>query len=821
LLASMTLEEKVGQMTLVEKNSLTPDVVTEYFIGGVLSGGGGYPRPNTAEAWSEMVADYQNAALGTRLGIPMIYGVDAVHGHNNVYGATIFPHNIGLGATGNAELVEQIGRATASEMLATGIYWDYAPVLAAVQDIRWGRTYEAYSENTELVTELGIAFMRGLQGDPLMALATPKHFIGDGGTAWGTSQFGPDNLDRGDTIMDEATLRRLFLPPYIEAVNNGALTIMVSYSSWNGVPMHAQQYLLTDVLKDELGFEGFIVSDWQAIDLVESNFYDAVVTSINAGVDMNMVPYNYTMFIDTMLDAVEGGDISMERIDDAVRRILRAKFAVGMFERPFGEPSLLDQVGSDEHRALARQAVSESLVLLKNEDALPISDDAAMIFVAGNAANDIGMQSGGWTIEWQGRPGNVTIGTSILDGIAALAGENVQVEYNGLGRFDRLTDANGSPIIADVGIVVVGEEPYAEFEGDSATIALTQRDISTIERVRAQSETLILVVVSGRPIIITDELNMADAVVAAWLPGSEGQGVADVLFGDLPFTGTLPFTWPRNVEQLPFDFEMLATETCDAPLFPFGYGLTTGDSASTWLELALECNPPAVVEVVEEAAPVIAVAEGMLAPEGTARESYYAPFPVSITLDGDFSDWAGIPEVSMANTAGDAGITFAAAADAEYLYLRADVLDSNIISGQHGANYWDEDSVEFYINGTGELALTSYETGVVQLTIPALNADAAPEDVVIAGVQGTTANAQLVAVRTETGYAVEIAVPLHSDIWDITPENNGVIGFQVHLNGASTANRDSKLIWSSFDTSDQSYQNPGVFGELVFYAVQP
>jgi len=819
LLAQMTLEEKIGQMTLVEKGSITPDAVTTYFIGGVLSGGGGAPTQNTPQAWLQMVTDYQNGALATRLAIPMIYGVDAIHGHNNLYGATIFPHNVGLGATGNADLVEQIGRATATEIMATGIYWNYAPVIAVVRDIRWGRAYEAFGENTELATELGLAAMRGLQGDSLSVLATPKHYIGDGATTWGTSTFGPDNIDRGDTVMDEATLREVLLPPYIEAVNQGALSIMASYNSWNGLPLHAERYLMTDVLKGELGFEGFIVSDWQAIDQITPNFYEAVVTSINAGVDMNMVPYNYQQFITTMLEAVDNGDITMERIDDAVRRILRAKFAVGLFEHPTTNGTPFDVVGSDDHRALARQAVQESLVLLKNNDALPINPDAALIFVAGSAADDIGMQSGGWTIQWQGAAGNITEGTTILEGIDELVSADTLVEYSGSGRFDSITDANGTPLIADVGIVVVGEEPYAEFEGDSATLALSRRDLTTIERVRAQSAKLIVVLVSGRPMIITDQLNSADAVVAAWLPGSEGQGVADVLFGDAPFTGTLPYTWPRSVDQLPFDFANIPTEGCAAPLFPYGYGLTTEDNASTWVMLAAQCAGAPVAEAPVEEAPVLMVAEGMIAPEGTARETYYAPFPVSITLDGAFGDWAGIPEVVLLNPSEDAGVTFAAAADATMLYLRADILDDNLISGQHGADYWNEDSVEFYINGTGDFELSGYETGVVQITVPALNADAAPSDIVIAGVQGATAGAQVVAVRTETGYAVELAVPLQSDIWDITPAANGTLGFNVHLNGASTANRDTKLIWSAFDTSDQSYQNPSVFGELVFYAL--
>ncbi|MBX3057226.1 MAG: beta-glucosidase, partial [Anaerolineae bacterium] len=313
LLGRMTLEEKIGQMTLVEKNSIQPTAVTTYHIGGILSGGGGYPHDgNTPEKWAAMVDSYQEAALATPLGIPIIYGVDAVHGHNNLKNATIFPHNIGLGATRNPELLRQIGHITAVETRATGIPWDYAPVIAVPQDIRWGRTYEAFSENTDLVSELGVAFMQGLQGDNLAAvtavLATPKHYIGDGGTAWGTSRTENYMLDQGDMQVDEATLRALYLPPYQAAIDAGAQSIMVSFSSWNGTKLHAQKYLLHDVLKGELEFTGLLVSDWQAIDQISPNYYNAVVTSINAGVDMNMAPYDYLRFINTMHTAVENGD---------------------------------------------------------------------------------------------------------------------------------------------------------------------------------------------------------------------------------------------------------------------------------------------------------------------------------------------------------------------------------------------------------------------------------------------------------------------------------------------------------------------------------
>lgn len=564
LLGRMSLEEKIGQMTLVEKNSIQPTAVTTYLIGGILSGGGGYPASgNTPENWAAMVDSYQEAALGTPLAIPIIYGVDAVHGHNNLRGATIFPHNIGLGATRNPELLRQIGHITAVETRATGIPWDYAPVIAVPQDIRWGRTYEAYSENTDLVSELGVAYMQGLQGEDLGAvtavLATPKHYIGDGGATWGTSTTGDYKLDQGDMQVNEATLRTLYLPPYQAAVGAGAQSIMVSFSSWNGVKMHAQQYLLMDVLKGELGFEGFLVSDWQAIDQISPNYYQAVVTAVNAGIDMNMVPYDYMRFINTMLTAVENGDITVARIDDAVRRILTAKFNLGLFETPYADTTNLGLIGSDDHRALAREAVSQSLVLLQNEnETLPLAKDAR-IFVAGAFADDIGVQSGGWTIEWQGKPGNITPGTTILQAIEATA--TGEVQYNRFGRFE-----NFDPPAA-VGIVVLGELPYAEGQGDDADLSLSDSDVELIRRVGEQADKVVVILFSGRPLLISDALPLADAWVAAWLPGTEGQGIADNLFGDHPFTGTLPYTWPASMEQVPLG-------AGGEPLFPFGYGLT-------------------------------------------------------------------------------------------------------------------------------------------------------------------------------------------------------------------------------------------------------
>ncbi|MGQ9910024.1 MAG: glycoside hydrolase family 3 protein [Candidatus Flexifilum sp.] len=590
LLGRMTLAEKIGQMTLVEKNSIAPADVTAYAIGAVLSGGGGYPADaNTVSSWADMVSAYQTAALGTRLGIPLLYGVDAVHGHGNLAGAVIFPHNIGLGAAGDPELATAIGRITALELLATGIHWNYAPVLAVPQDIRWGRTYEGYSENTDVVTALGTATLIGLQGDdlslPTAVLATPKHFVGDGGTAFGTSPLSDGLLDRGVTAVDEATLRAVHLPPYLGAIEAGARSIMISFSSWGGLPMHAQRYLIDTVLRGELGFDGFIVSDWGGIDAVAPDYADAVVTAINAGIDMNMVPYDYRRFIDVMLDAVATGAVDLARIDEAVTRILRVKFELGLFERPFAREDLQAQVGSEAHRALAREAISRSLVLLRNDNAaLPLDPTAAQtVFIAGEAADNLGMQSGGWTIEWQGFDGNrATTGTTIRAALEAGFGPDTRVDYSARGRFTGR---------ADVGIVVVAEPPYAEWFGDDADLALRPRDARLIEALRPQVDRLIVVQLSGRPLIITPWINQVDAWVAAWLPGTEGAGVADVLFGQRDFSGRLPYTWPRSIDQLPFDFANLPSAGCAAPLFPFGYGLTYADASAgdPWLTLAQAC----------------------------------------------------------------------------------------------------------------------------------------------------------------------------------------------------------------------------------------
>jgi beta-glucosidase len=580
-MARMTLLEKIGQMTQVDVKSLLAGAVRQFGIGSVLSGGGGNPTPNNPEAWAEMVRRVQAEALESRLGIPLLYGVDAVHGHSNLRGATIFPHNVGLGATRDADLVERIGRVTASELLATNVHWTFAPAVSVPQDIRWGRTYEGFSEDSELVSSLGAAFIRGLNGeagsgngDRRPVLSSPKHFVGDGGTAWGSTRsyewiqdrWKSDvadrwQLDQGDLRSDIGALRRVHLRPYAEAIAAGALSIMVSYSSWNGLKLHGHRYLLTDVLKGEMAFGGFLVSDWFGVSQLDRDFERAVGLSINAGLDMVMVPFEYERFIRAVEVGVETGFIPVSRIDDACGRILRVKAALGLFDHPFGDESLLGRVGCESHRAVAREAVSKSQVLLKNEGAaLPLSPNISRLLIAGAAANDIGLQCGGWTIEWQGARGAITPGTTLLQGIAETVARGTPITYRPEGNFENEQ--------GDAGIVVLSEPPYCEGEGDSDDLSLSRDEVALVRRTRRHCKVLILVIYSGRPLIIGDVLDSCDAIVASWLPGTEAQGIADVLFGREPFTGRLPYTWPANMDQLRAPHE-------SAPLFALSHGLTT------------------------------------------------------------------------------------------------------------------------------------------------------------------------------------------------------------------------------------------------------
>jgi beta-glucosidase len=574
LLAQMTLDEKVGQMTQPDQEFLEDvDHVREYMVGSLLSGGGSDPPTNSLEDWRALYENYQSKALETRLGIPLLYGVDAVPGHSNVIGAVVFPHNIGLGATRNAELVEEISRITAKEVKATGINWDFSPCVAVPRDDRWGRTYEGFAEEPMLVAELGAAAVRGLQGDdltdPERVVACAKHLVGDGGTVIGTGVTLPDGssypFDRGDVPLSEEELRRIHMEGYVTAIAAGAGTIMPSYSSWNGVKCSGSRRLLTEIVKEELGFEGFLISDFKAIDELPGDYKSDVETSINAGMDMVMVPDRYQLFFDTLKELVEEGAIPMERIDDAVRRILRVKFAAGLFDDDWSataDRSLEASFGSDEHRAVARQAVRESLVLLKNEGAvLPLARDAARIHVVGPGADDIGMQSGGWTIDWQGGMGAITEGTTILEAIRKAVSTETEVTHSADG-----TGAEG----ADVVVVVVGERPYAEMYGDDLELELSAEDRAVVANAAAAGVPVVTLLISGRPLIVDEALEASDAFAAVWLPGSEADGIADVLFGDYAPKGKLSFSWPRSADQHPIN---VGDEDYD-PLFEFGYGLS-------------------------------------------------------------------------------------------------------------------------------------------------------------------------------------------------------------------------------------------------------
>jgi beta-glucosidase len=574
ILSQMTLAEKIGQMTQPDQQYL-PDasVITELHLGSVLSGGSSDPAAgNTLEAWRDMYDRYQQAALETRLGIPILYGVDAVHGHSNVLDAVIFPHNIGLGATRDAELVHRIAEITALEMRATGVQWTFAPAVSVPRDERWGRTYEGFSEDPEIVSQLGAAAVRGYQqdgdlDDPLAVLATAKHYLGDGGTVPSPSLFGNSiGLDQGDMPLPEAAVRQIHLPPYRAAVDAGVGSIMPSYSSWNGQKMSGNRYLLTDVLKGELGFEGFLISDYNAIQQLDPDFKTAIAMSINAGMDMAMVPSQYLEFIEHLTELVQEGVVPESRIDDAVRRILRVKAAMGLLDgdrSQLADRSLEASFGSAEHRQVAREAVRKSLVLLKNEGGvLPLSRNASRIHVAGPAADDIGMQCGGWTIGWQGGMGEVTIGgTTILEGIRQAVGSGTEVTFS--------LDGSGAEG-ADVGVVVIGERPYAEGRGDDFDLRLGADQQTAIRAMRDAGVPFVVVLISGRPMIVDDVLYVADAFVAAWLPGTEGTGVADVLFGDYAPTGKLSYTWPRSTVQIPINIGDAEYD----PLFPIGYGLS-------------------------------------------------------------------------------------------------------------------------------------------------------------------------------------------------------------------------------------------------------
>ncbi|CAL9247347.1 unnamed protein product [Arabidopsis halleri] len=581
LLSRMTLPEKIGQMTQIERVVTTHPVITDYFIGSVLNGGGSWPFEDAKTSdWADMIDGYQNAALASRLGIPIIYGIDAVHGNNNVYGATIFPHNIGLGATRDADLIRRIGAATALEVRACGAHWAFAPCVAALRDPRWGRSYESYSEDADIICELS-SLVSGLQGEPPKehpngypflagrnnVVACAKHFVGDGGTDKG--------INEGNTIVSYEELEKIHLAPYLNCLAQGVSTVMASYSSWNGSKLHSDYFLLTELLKQKLGFKGFVISDWEALERLSepfgSNYRNCVKISVNAGVDMVMVPFKYEQFIKDLTDLVESGEVTMARIDDAVERILRVKFVAGLFEHPLTDRSLLGTVGCKEHRELARESVRKSLVLLKNgknaeKPFLPLDRNAKKILVTGTHADDLGYQCGGWTKAWFGLSGRITIGsTTLLDAIKAAVGDKTEVIYEKTPSEETLASGQGF----SYAIVAVGETPYAETLGDNSelTIPLNGNDIVTAV---AEKIPTLVVLFSGRPMVLEPPvLEKTEALVAAWLPGTEGQGMSDVIFGDYDFEGKLPVSWFKHVDQLPLTAEANSYD----PLFPLGFGL--------------------------------------------------------------------------------------------------------------------------------------------------------------------------------------------------------------------------------------------------------
>jgi beta-glucosidase len=561
LLSRMSLEEKAGQMTQAGVAFLSsPQDVADFGLGSVLSGGGMGPEENTPAAWADMTDGLQRAALSSRLGIPILYGIDAVHGHNNVKGSVVYPHNIGLGAAGDEALVERIGAAVAKDLLATGTRWNFAPCVAVPQDERWGRTYEGFGEDSAIVSKLGAAYILGLQGKSLgidSVAATAKHFLADGGTQGG--------IDRGNAIGNDARLRSIFLPPYVAAVEAGTATVMASFSSWNGAQMHANGKLLTGLLKNELGFPGVLVSDWAAQTRLPGTPPAQVKSALAAGIDMVMVPDSFPEYRDIVVDLVKSGQLPAKRVDDAVSRILRLKFELGLFEKPFARREFLVGVGSAAQRDLAREAVRKSMVLLKNEGTvLPISARTKTILVTGPAADDVGVQCGGWTISWQGGRGPITRGTTILEGIK---------EY-GAALGIRVIDAVRGGIPEgiekpDLCIAVVGEEPYAEMNGDRKYLDLPDVQKLLIEDAKRLGSPLVLILISGRPLAITKEIEKSDAFIAAWLPGTEGNGVADVLFGFASPMGRLSYTWPRDIGQIPIN-----AGDGQVGLYPLGSGLS-------------------------------------------------------------------------------------------------------------------------------------------------------------------------------------------------------------------------------------------------------
>ncbi|NQZ87678.1 MAG: glycoside hydrolase family 3 protein [Colwellia sp.] len=588
LMSKMTLAQKIGQMIQAERLSCSPDDVRKYHLGSVLSGAGSLPENNDLNGWLKTTDSYWHASVFEdehHLSIPLLYGVDAIHGHNNLKGATIFPHNIGLGAANDLDLVKRIADTTRKEVLATGIDWVFAPNLAVAQNNQWGRYYESYSETSEIVNRYAGEIIEGLQGNIIGegVIACVKHWIGDGATSHG--------IDQGDANISFEELSNTHITPYITAIESGAMTVMASFNSWNGNKCHGHEYLLTNVLKKQLGFSGFIISDMNGIDYLSDDFYLSVAQGVNAGIDMFMLPENWQQFIKYLLNHVELGTVPISRINDAVSRILSVKLASGLFDAPCPSERVWAEhcsFGSSEHRNIAREAVRKSLVLLKNKNkTLPLKRKHR-ILVAGKNADNIGHQCGGFTIDWQGVSGNDEFqgATSIWQGIEEIAPHAILNSNNDLSKISAKDH--------DIAVVVVGEYPYAEGFGDirscdnliieagsqingqinisepyghSLTLKeLHPEDYQTIKELSDKGIPIVVILISGRTLIINAELEKSAAFIAAWLPGSEGQGVSDMLFGDFDFQGRLSFTWPKasHTEK---------QKSTIKPLFPLGFGL--------------------------------------------------------------------------------------------------------------------------------------------------------------------------------------------------------------------------------------------------------
>ena len=575
LLSEMTLEEKVGQTIMADLDFIKPSDLDRYPIGGILNGGNTSPNGNqraSTNEWKQLAQDFYDESITSGADIPILWGTDAVHGHSNVFGATIFPHNIGLGASANEKLLKDIGSAVAEEVLATGLYWTFAPTVTVPQDYRWGRTYEGYSESPELVSKLGEAFIYGLQGSGEQFLGsnkiigTAKHFLGDGGTYLG--------VDQGDTKVSENILKEIHGTPYYSALDACIQTVMASFNSWNGSKVHGNEYLLTEVLKNQMGFDGFVVGDWNGHGQIPGCSNGSCPESLIAGVDMYMVPENWKDLYRNTLRQAENGDIPIERLNDAVRRILIVKERLGLFNGKKPSNSPFSEVGLQHNRDISRQAVRESLVLLKNnKNVLPIKQ-GKRVLVIGPDADSLKTQTGGWTLDWQGTnnqnkdfPNSITFLDALKEEIGA---ENVtHVQF--------LNNVNAEDY--DLAIVAYGEQPYAEGVGDRSNLNFSsKRHIAFLELLAENKIPTVSLFFTGRPLWVTKEINLSDAFVVAWLPGTESRGMTDVMVNsdktNYDFTGKLPFSWPKNTFQANLNYYDATSD----PLFTYGYGLTYEDN---------------------------------------------------------------------------------------------------------------------------------------------------------------------------------------------------------------------------------------------------